>query len=229
MGHWQDRTKMVIGEDGCLALGKASVMIFGVGGVGSYAAEALARSGVGHIALVDADSVSLSNINRQLIALHSTVGDMKVDVCKKRIHDINPDCRVDTYSMFYSEDSPIPLDGYDFIIDAIDSISSKVFLAKSCQRYGVPLISCMGTGNKTDPTKLKVDDIYKTSVCPLARVMRQRLKKEGIKKLQVVYSTEESVSTGERTPGSLSFVPGCAGLILASRAVEYIINKEITR
>ncbi len=222
--EWQKRTRMVIGDDGCRALADARIIVFGIGGVGSYTVEALVRSGVGHIAIVDGDVVAESNINRQLVALNSTVGMKKTEAARARMLDINPECDVVTYDVFYDEQNQIPLDGYDFVIDAIDSISSKVLLIKNCTEQKIPVISCMGTGNKTDPTKLKTADIYKTSVCPLARVMRSRLKKEGIKKLTVVFSTEESVTTGERTPGSLSFVPGCAGLILASYAVNEILR-----
>ncbi len=229
MKEWQSRTERVIGEQGCIRLANASVIVFGVGGVGSYAVEALARSGVGHITVVDSDTVAESNINRQLIALHSTVGRKKTDVVKERILDINPECNVTAHCVFYGEENPIDISGFDYVIDAIDSISSKVFLIKSCEEKGVPIVSSMGTGNKKDPTRLTVTDIYKTSVCPLARVMRQRLRKEGIKKLTVVYSTEESRQTGERTPGSTAFVPSCAGLMLAATAVNGILDKEENR
>ncbi len=224
MSGWQERTETVIGTEGCEILKNARVIVFGVGGVGSYAVETLARTGIGYIGIVDSDTVSESNINRQLVALRSTVGMKKTQVAKSRIYDINPDCFVEEYDKFYSESDPIDISRYDYVIDAIDSISSKVFLIKSCAEAGVPVISSMGTGNKTDPTRLRIEDIYKTSVCPLARVMRTRLKKEGIKKLKVVYSTEEPVTAGQRTPGSVAFVPGCAGIMLAAEAVNDILK-----
>ncbi len=225
MSRWQVRTEAVIGKEGCEILKNSKVIVFGVGGVGSYAVEALARTGVGHIAIVDSDTVSESNINRQLVALNSTVGKKKTQVAKERIKDINPECAVEEYDKFYSENDPIDISKYDYVIDAIDSITSKVFLIKSCAEAGVPIVSSMGTGNKTEPQRLKTEDIYKTSVCPLARAMRTRLKKEGIKKLKVVYSTEEPVSNGQRTPGSVAFVPACAGMMLAAEAVNDILKQ----
>ena len=211
-------------------------MLFGVGGVGSYAAEALARSGVGSITLVDNDSVSLSNINRQLCALHSTVGKYKVEVVKERLLDINPELHIETRCEFVLPDNveAFDLGSFNYVIDAIDTVSGKLAIIEECNKYSTPIISCMGTGNKQDPTALCVTDITKTTTCPLARVMRRELKKRGIAHLRVVYSTEEAMTPLERittegnkvVPGSLAFVPSVAGLIAAGEAVKHIIAKE---
>ena len=215
------RTEMLLGPGATESLCKKSVIIFGVGGVGSYAAEAIARSGVGKITLVDSDRVSLSNINRQLCALHSTVGRYKTEVTKERIIDINPLCSVTEINKFYLPENAdeFEIEKYDYIIDAIDTVSAKLDLAKRAYDMGLNIISCMGTGNKLDPSKFEITDIYKTSVCPLCRVMRRELKARGVKELTVLYSPEEPVKTGERTPGSLPFVPGVAGLMIAGRAI----------
>ena len=209
--------------------------VFGIGGVGSFAAEALARGGVGAIDVIDSDTVDITNINRQLYALSSTVGKYKVDVAKERILDINPECRVTAHRLFYNEQTAesIPINEYDYIIDAIDSVTSKLLLIESAQKAGVKIISSMGTGNKTDPTRLELADIYSTSVCPLARVMRHELKKRGIKKLTVLYSKEEPIKRGQTAelpqngrravPGSVSFVPPAAGLIIAGRVINELI------
>ncbi len=234
-----NRTAMLIGEDAVNKLQNSHAAVFGIGGVGGYVAEALARSGVGKIDLIDSDVVSESNINRQLIALHSTVGRPKTEVMAERIHDIDPDIVVNAINMFYLPENAeeIDISKYDIIIDAIDTVSSKINLAVRAQECGVKIISSMGTGNKTDPTALKVSDIYKTSVCPLARVMRNELKKRGVKKLTVVWSDEvpkasipqEKLPEGEAptgsrraTPGSCAFVPPAAGLVIAAEAVRQL-------
>lgn len=229
-GERSKRTEMLIGKEGIERLAGAHVAVFGIGGVGSYVAESLARSGVGHITLVDADVVSESNINRQLIALTSTLGKYKTDVMAQRIKDIDPECEVSCERIFYSESAPLDVTGFDYVADAIDTVSSKLFLIKECKRVGVNIISCMGTGNKLDPSLLRVGDIYETKGCPLARVMRKKLREANIASLDVVYSLEESSTRatesamGRHAPGSISFVPGCAGLMLAGRIVRNIIG-----
>ncbi len=240
------RTEILIGEDNIKKLKNSSVIIFGVGGVGSFCVEAIARCGIGNIHIVDDDTISITNINRQLIATHSTIGKDKIEVVKQRILDINPDANVSASKVFYTKDtlSSIDLSKYDYIIDAIDTISSKILLVEEATRQNIPIISSMGTGNKLDPTKFVVTDIYKTFMCPLAKVMRYELKKRGIKKLKVVYSTEKPIKpapikldlnsksssefrdTNKRreTPGSISFVPSVAGLIMASQVVNDILK-----
>ena len=232
------RSALLLGDDGIEKLKKARVAVFGVGGVGSYAVEALARSGVGALDLIDDDVVSLTNINRQLIALHSTIGRAKTEVAAERIADINPECRVRTYRTFFTPETAAEFDfsEYDYIIDAIDTVSGKIALAVQAQEAGVPIISAMGAGNKLDPTAFEVADIYKTSFCPLARVMRRELKKRGVKKLKAVYSREEAMTpkgdTQEegaahkkrQTPGSVAFVPSVAGLIIAGEVIKDLIN-----
>ena len=225
------RTRLLLGDDGISRLAAARVAVFGVGGVGGYAAEALARSGVGTLDLIDSDTVALSNLNRQIIATHSTVGMFKVDAAAARIKDINPDAVVHTYKVFYTPETEDMFDfaDYDYIIDAIDTVTGKIALVMNAQASGVPIISSMGAGNKLDPTAFEVADIYKTSVCPLARVMRRELKKRGVKRLKVVYSKEEplvpaasdeSLPEGKRQiPGSVAFVPSVAGLIIAGEVV----------
>ncbi|MBQ7376169.1 MAG: tRNA threonylcarbamoyladenosine dehydratase [Clostridia bacterium] len=231
-----EREALLYGEAAMEKLKNARVALFGVGGVGSYAAEALARSGIGHILLVDCDTVSVSNINRQLCALHSTVGHFKVDVVASRLLDINPELEVVTRRDFVLPDNIDSFDfaSFDYVIDAIDTVSAKIAIAEVCTSLGVPLISSMGTGNKQDPTALKVTDISKTNTCPLARVMRRELKKRGISHLRVVYSEEEAMTPLERiiteggkvVPGSLAFVPSVAGLITAAEAVKQIIAEK---
>lgn len=226
------RTKRLIGDEASERLSRARVLLFGVGGVGGYAAEALARAGVGKIDIVDSDTVAVSNINRQIIALTSTVGMPKVQVVKDRIREINPDAEVTAYNLFFSTDTACEFDftQYDYVIDAVDTVSAKLMLAEICSKGGTPLISCMGTGNKLDTEAFRVSDIYKTSGCPLARVMRRELKKRGIKKLTVVYSPEESKkcfcteesSTRRGIPGTISFVPPIAGFILAGHVIKEI-------
>lgn len=220
------RTEKVIGIDAVTKLNAAKVAVFGVGGVGGHAAEALVRAGIGRIDLIDFDTVSVSNINRQIVALHSTVGKKKVDVLKERFLDINNSLCINTYDIFYNEETEhlINLLDYDYIIDAIDSVSAKIHLIKSAYEKGVPIISSMGTGNKLDATAFKVSDIYKTSVCPLAKVMRYELKKVGVKKLKCVYSEELPVIKAT-PPGSMPYVPATAGLILAGEVIKDIVSK----
>lgn len=223
------RSEMILGENSTQILKGKSVILFGLGGVGSYTAEALARAGIGRLTIVDNDVVSVTNINRQLCALHSTVGMPKVEVVRARILDINPDCQVTALQKFYlSENSDeFGLENYDYIADAIDTVSAKIDLAVKAQQLGIPMIACMGTGNKFDPSLFTVSDIFKTSGCPLCRVMRTELRKRGIKKLNVVWSPEEPAkpaqtdeNTGKRqTPASLPFVPPVAGMIMAGRII----------
>ncbi len=220
------RTARLLGDDGVERLKSARVIVFGVGGVGGYTVEALVRAGVGHIAVVDADSVSNSNINRQIIATEATVGRRKVDVIEERIHEISPDTCVEKFDIFFENDTKCKIDftKYDYIVDAIDSVSSKILLAECARDAGVPIIASMGTGNKLDPTAFRVSDISKTKGCPLARAVRTRLRKVGINHLKVVYSEEEPVINrvnGERLPpASVSFVPGVAGLIIAGEVIK---------
>lgn len=225
------REAKLIGEDGVALLRQKTVAVFGIGGVGGQAAEALARGGVGKLVLIDNDTVSVSNINRQIIALHSTVGQQKTAVMAARIRDICPETVVETHNMFYLPETAdsLPFDGWDYIVDAIDTVSGKLEIAVRAKAANVPLISCMGTGNKLDPTKLTVTDIYKTDTCPLAKVMRRELKKRGIDRLQVVYSTEPPITPqtadGEqRVPASISFVPPAAGLLAAGTVIKALLK-----
>lgn len=214
------RTLTLIGEEAFEKLKGAHVMLFGVGGVGSFAAEAVARAGVGRITMIDSDVVAPSNLNRQLIALHSTIGMAKAEAARRRILDINPDCRVTAVCMYYDENLPLDLH-CDYIIDAIDSVPAKLHLLTSATQLGVPVISCMGTGNKVHPEMLQIADISKTSVCPLAKKMRVELRKRGISHLPVVYSQEIPL-VKTTPPSSISFVPSAAGLLAASCAVRTI-------
>ncbi len=227
------RTACVLGEDAIAKLADAKVAVFGVGGVGGYICEALARAGVGSIDIFDKDTVSLSNINRQIIALHSTVGRSKTEVMKERIADINPNCLVEAYDIFYLPENAdeFDLSKYSYIADAVDTVSAKLALVERAHKLNIPIISAMGAGNKKDPTSFKVSDISKTSVCPLARVMRRELKARGIYKLKVVYSEEESLKSkltdeesGKPIPGSLSFVPSVMGLIMAGEIIKDIVG-----
>lgn len=220
------RTEAVIGSVAIAKLNKAKVIVFGVGGVGGYIVEALGRSGIGTIGLVDSDVVEESNINRQLVATNSTIGQTKTSIARKRLEDINPEIKVDEYPFLYLPDTAdrIDLSQYDYVVDAVDNVTAKLMLVEKCKELNIPIICSMGTGNKLDPSRFEVSDIYKTSVCPLAKVMRTECKKRGIKKLKVVYSKEEPVKTGSRTPGSMPFVPGAAGLIIAGEVVKDIIN-----
>ena len=229
------RTEMLLGAEALAQLQRARVALFGLGGVGGYALEALARSGIGQLDLIDNDTVSVSNLNRQILATHSTVGMPKVEAGKRRVLDINPDCVVRTYPLFYTPDTAGTFDfsQYDYVVDAIDNVTGKLALVQQAHDVGVPIISCMGTGNKLDASQFEVADISKTSMCPLARVMRRELGKRGIRHLKVVYSKEEALTpTGweeeaaalgkRQIPGSVAFVPGAAGLILAGEVVRDI-------
>ena len=232
--HVFSRAELLLGKEKLDKLRNARVAVFGIGGVGSFAAEAIARGGVGHIALIDGDTVSLTNINRQLIALHSTVGKDKTAVMAERIHDICPETEVVEYPVNYTAENKDLIDfaSYDYIVDAIDMVTSKILLIEEAKKAGTEVISCMGTGNKFDPTQFEVVDISKTSVCPLAKVMRKELKDRGIKGVKVGYSKEipvkpaDSDETSRRqTPGSLSFVPPVAGMILAREVIKHIMEK----
>ena len=241
------RTQLIFGEEAMEKLADSRVAVFGIGGVGGYTVEALSRSGVGELDLIDDDKVCLTNINRQIYALKSTIGKYKVDVAKERILDINPECRVNTYRTFYMPDTADSFDftQYDYIVDAIDTVTGKIALIENAKNAGTPIISSMGAGNKVDPTAFEVADIYKTSVCPLARVMRYELKRRGIKKLKVVYSKEkpippiadeepngengclskaDKVAGKRQVPGSTAFVPSVAGLIIAGEVIKDIIG-----
>jgi len=234
------RTELLLGKSGVEKLAASTVAVFGVGGVGSFVCEALARSGVGRLVLFDNDTVALTNINRQLIATHSTIGDFKTEVMRRRILDINPNAVVEANNCFYTAENAAEFDftQYTYIVDAIDTVSSKLTIIENAKAAGVPIISSMGTGNKLDPTRLEVSDIYKTSVCPLAKVMRYELKRRNIKSLKVVYSREEVIKaalnddvtvetkgTAKRpAPGSVAFVPSVAGLIIAGEVIKDIIK-----
>ncbi len=233
MNEQYSRTVMVLGEEGLEKLRKARVAIFGIGGVGGYTAEALARCGVGTLDLIDNDTVSLSNINRQIYALHSTVGRQKTEAAKERIADICPDTVINAYNTFFMPDNSSEFDfsQYDYVIDAVDTVTAKLEIIRCAKENGVPVISCMGAGNKLDPSRFRVTDISKTSVCPLAKVIRLELRKRGITKVKAVWSDElpqkpraevhDNDSAGRRAvPGSLSFVPSAAGLLAASEAVR---------
>lgn len=232
------RTAMLLGEDAVVKLQKARVAVFGIGGVGGYTVEALARSGVGQLDVIDNDTVSVSNINRQILATHSTVGMPKVEAAKLRILDINPGCIVRTYQVFYTPETAGSFDfkDYDYIVDCIDTVTGKLALVERAAEAGTPIICCMGTGNKLDASAFQVADISKTSMCPLARIMRKELGKRGIKHLKVVYSQEEALTpTGweeeaaalgkRQIPGSVAFVPGAAGLILAGEVVKDLAQR----
>lgn len=226
MSEQFSRTGLLLGEAALQKLSESRVAVFGVGGVGGYVVEALARSGVGALDLVDHDRVSLSNINRQIIALHSTVGEYKVDVMKDRIADINPACHVLARRCFFLPETRDEFDfsDYDYVVDAVDTVTAKIQLVLQAKEAGVPVISSMGAGNKLNPAEFEVADLYRTSVCPLARVMRRELKKRGVEKLKVVYSKEEPKDCGgQREPGSTAFVPSVAGLIIASEVVKDLV------
>ena len=232
------RTELLLGKDGMERLYRARVAVFGIGGVGGYTVEALARSGIGTLDLIDNDRVCLTNINRQILATQRTVGQFKVDVARERIMDINPDAEVHTYKTFFTPQTATQFDftQYDYVVDAIDTMAGKLELAEQAQKAGVPIISCMGAGNKMDPSAFEVADIYETSVCPLARIMRRELRRRGIERLKVVYSKEPPVTpvgeaesppdgAGEgvrhrQTPGSNAFVPAAAGLIIAGEVIR---------
>ncbi len=239
MEEFYSRTAMLLGEDAIKKLSEARVAVFGIGGVGGYVVEALVRAGVGAIDLIDNDEVCRSNLNRQIIATASTLGMAKVDAMETRIKDINPKCVVGKYQCFYLPETAGQFDftQYSYVVDAIDTVTGKIQLVLQAREAGVPIISSMGTGNKLNPTELEVADIYKTSICPLAKVMRRELKKRGVEKLKVVYSKEEPLTpfvVEERReddkrraiPGSVSFVPSVAGLIIASEVVKDLVEKE---
>ena len=229
------RTEMLIGEEGINRLNDSKVAIFGIGGVGSYVAEALARCGVGKFILVDNDKVTITNINRQIIATTKTIGQYKVDLMKQRILDINPEAKIEIYKTFYMPDcnEEILDSSVSYVVDAIDTVTAKIFLVEEATRLNIPVISSMGTGNKLDPSKFEITDIYKTSVCPLAKVMRKELRQRNIKKLNVLYSKEEPVKPRKESeekkakrqvPGSIAFSPSVAGLMIASKVVKDLIN-----
>ena len=225
------RTELLIGKENLEKLKNSKVAIFGIGGVGSFVLEALARAGIGNFILVDKDNVDLSNLNRQIIATRKTVGKPKVEVAKERILEINPNAEVEIYKEFFMPETEGILDStISYVVDAIDTVTAKIELVKRAQELNIPIISSMGTGNKLDPTKFEVSDIYKTSVCPLAKVMRKELKARKIKKLKVVYSKELPIKVArneeviKQIPGSISFVPSVAGLIIAGDVIKDIIN-----
>lgn len=234
-----ERTALIFGEDNVEKLKSARVAVFGVGGVGGYTVEALARSGIGTLDIIDNDKVCLSNINRQIIATHKTIGQYKVDVAAERIRDINPDAVVNAYKTFYMPDTKDMFDfsNYDYVVDAIDTVTGKIQLVMQAKEADVPIISSMGAGNKINPAMFEVTDIYKTSVCPLAKVMRYELKRRGVKKLKVVYSKEKPLqpiasstkadtdnSSRRSTPGSNAFVPSTVGLIIAGEVIKDILG-----
>lgn len=221
------RTENLIGKDKLNILQNSHIAVFGIGGVGGYVTEALIRAGVGKIDIIDNDTVSESNINRQIIATTKNIGKYKVDVMKERILDINPDATVNAYNTLYLPNTAdqFNFSKYDYVVDAVDNVTAKIELVLRANNSNVPIISSMGTGNKLDPTAFEVSDIYKTEVCPLAKVMRTELKKRGVKKLKVVYSKEKPV-TNQRPPASISFVPSVAGLILASEVIKDIIKES---
>lgn len=226
------RTELLIGKEKIEKLRKAKVAVFGIGGVGSYVVEALCRSGIENFILVDKDVVDLSNLNRQIIATRKTIGKSKVEVSKERILEINPNAKVETIKEFFSTNSKDLFDnGVSYVIDCVDTVTAKIELVVRAKKLNVPIISCMGTGNKLDSTKFEVADIYKTSVCPLAKVMRKELRARNINSLKVVYSKEEPINTYNKTkkgekqiPGSISFVPSVAGLIIAGEVIKDIIK-----
>lgn len=239
MSDQYSRTEKIIGAEAVKKLRNASVIVFGIGGVGSYVAEGLARAGVGRLVLVDNDVVDITNINRQLPALHSTVGKPKAKVMADRIKDIDPDCNVDAVECFFMPETAEDFDfsGFDYVVDAIDTVTGKLALIEKAYGESVPVISSMGTGNKLDPTQFKIAEIEKTKVCPLAKVMRKELKNRGIKGVKVLYSEEEPIKAivgsessdisddkTKRAPGSISFVPSVAGLIIAGEVVKDIIS-----
>lgn len=233
MNNQFSRTARMLGEPALQTLSVSRVAIFGLGGVGGYAAEALVRSGVGRFDLIDHDKVDITNLNRQIIATHETIGREKTEVMKERMLSINPDADITVHACFFLPENADDFDftEYDYIVDAIDTVTAKIELVVRAGASGVPIISCMGTGNKLNPAMLEVTDIYKTSVCPLARVMRRELKKRGIEKLKVVYSGEEPIKVpegpqpGSRIPGSTAFVPPAAGLLMASEVIKDLMKK----
>lgn len=220
------RTELIFGKEAMEKLAHSRVAVFGVGGVGGYVCEALVRSGIGAIDIIDNDTVNFTNINRQIIATEKSLDRYKVDVMEERIHDINPECKVEKYRTFYLPENSDEFDftNYDYVVDAIDTVTGKIELVVNADKAGTPIISSMGAGNKIDPTQFEVADIYKTSVCPLARVMRRELKQRRIKKLKVVYSKEQAIKVDSNVPGSTAFVPSVVGLIIAGEVIKDIIK-----
>ncbi|MCR5452242.1 MAG: tRNA threonylcarbamoyladenosine dehydratase [Lachnospiraceae bacterium] len=226
MSEMYSRTELLIGKEGLKKLAASRVAVFGVGGVGGYVCEALIRSGIGAFELIDKDKVSLSNLNRQIIALHSTIGRSKTEVMKERMLSINPNADILIRNCFFLPENSDEFDfkAYDYVVDAVDTVTAKLEIIMRSKEANIPVISAMGAGNKLDPTAFKVADIYSTRVCPLARVMRKELKRRGVDSLKVVYSEEEPVKTGTQTPGSMAFTPAAAGLAIASEVVKDIIG-----
>ena len=223
------RTELVVGKDGVEKLNNTKIAIFGLGGVGSFALEGLVRAGIGNLVLIDNDCVELTNLNRQILATHKTIGKPKVEIAKQRILDINPNANVEIHQEFFMPETEGILDNsIDYIVDCIDTVTAKIELVVRAEKLNIPIISCMGTGNKLEPTRFEVADIYKTSICPLAKVMRKELRNRGVKKLKVVYSKEEPIKSNKKdrnqVPGSISFVPSVAGLIIAGEVVRTILN-----
>lgn len=219
-----DRTIALVGEEQIQQLKQKKVAVFGLGGVGSFVVESLVRAGVGHLIVVDKDVVDITNLNRQLYALHSTIGKAKVEVAKQRCLDINPDVIVESYQEFYLNKGQINLEGCDYVVDAIDNVTAKLLLIEECKEREIPIIVCLGTGNKIDNTSFHITDISKTTICPLAKVMRKELKERGIKNVKVVYSTAEPVLK-RQVPASISFVPPVAGLYLAGEVIRDLIKR----
>ena len=233
------RTKLLINSEGIEKLKKSKVAIFGIGGVGSYVVEGLVRCGIGSFKLIDNDKVDITNLNRQLMATHKTIGRFKVDVMKERILEINPEAKVEIYKEFFMKNSNTNIisNDLDYVFDCIDTITAKIEIVSQCKNLNIPVISAMGTGNKLDPSKFEITDIYKTSICPLAKIMRKELKRRNIDSLKVIYSKEEpiktqsntieieeNIQTRKKTPGSISFVPSVAGLMIAGEAIKDLIK-----
>lgn len=232
MSEQFSREELLIGKETVDKLLNKKVAIFGIGGVGSFVVEGLVRAGIGRFVLVDQDTISMSNLNRQIHATHQTIGRLKVEVMKERILQINPQANVENWPIFFMPDTKEKIldSSLDYIVDAMDTVTAKIELAKRAKKWNIPMISCMGTGNKLDPTKLEVEDIFKTSVCPLAKVMRKQLRLQGIEKMKVVYSKEEPIKkdisskeVNKRVPGSISFVPSVAGMIIAGEVIKDLI------
>lgn len=224
---WSDRTEKLIGSDALETLKKSKVAVFGLGGVGCFTAEALVRAGVGSISIIDHDTVNITNINRQLIALKSTVGRQKTEVLAKRLKDINEDVEVDIFDFFFlpENSSKIEFKGFDYVCDCVDTVTAKLEIIRKAKEADVPVISCMGTGNKLNPSMFEITDIEKTSVCPLAKVMRKECKDRDYRNVKVLYSKEQPVNVGDRTPASISFVPSVAGLMIAGEVINDLIKR----
>lgn len=226
--NWTSRTELLIGKEGVQKLRKAKVAVYGIGGVGSFVVEGLVRCGVGHMVLIDNDIITMSNLNRQIHATRQSIGKRKIDVMKQRILDINPELIVNTYMVQEIERGEENLidHSFSYVVDAVDTVATKIKLIEKANELPIPILSCMGTGNKLDPTKLEITDIRKTSICPLARVMRKELKKRNIHQLKVLYSKEEPIKKkGQGMPGSISFVPSVAGLIIAGEVIKDILSR----